>query len=323
MLEPLLWIAFFIAGYLIIFFSADVFIDNLRDLCVIYNVSPFVIGLIVLGIDPEESTASIVAAINDLPYIAVGNVIGNSIIALSLCFAIPAFFHEINLKSISRFYFLIIYASLIAIFLSFFIPLGLFIAGFVVLILFLIYFVKSIKNISEKGSAETFKIEVVVHKIEKKNQNKKGLKLKKIVFACISLLFIFLGGELLIISTEQIINLTHIPETFFGFIIIAFVTNVEELTLILKSIKKGSVEIGLGGMIGKLIWNLSVTYGISGIIAMNIEFNWLLIFNWLILLFIMIFYQQMVKMQILTRKGALFLTGILIVFLIINFLPLL
>lgn len=319
MLELVSWVTFFIAGYLTIYFSADIFIDNLRDLCVIYNMSPFVIGLIVLGIDPEESIASIVAAINNLPYIAVGNVIGNSIIALSLCFAIPAFFHEINLKSISRFYFLIIYASLIAIFISFLIQPGLFVSGIVVLILYLIYFGKSLKIISNKGSVEIFEIDEITEKIEKKYSNQKALKLKKIIFACFSLLFIFLGGELLIFSTEQIMNLTGIPETFFGFIIIAFVTNVEELTLVLKSIKKGSLEIGVGGMIGKLIWNLSITFGISGIIAMNLKFNWLLIFNWLILFGLIFFYQLMVKKQILNRNGALFLTGILVVFLIINF----
>ena len=76
----ILWIALFVVGYIIIFFSADFFIDNLKDLCIIYDISPFIIGLIVLGVDPEESIASIVAAINGLPYIAVGNVIGADIL---------------------------------------------------------------------------------------------------------------------------------------------------------------------------------------------------------------------------------------------------
>ncbi|MFX1314149.1 MAG: hypothetical protein ACFFHD_16300, partial [Promethearchaeota archaeon] len=79
--------------------------DNLKELCLIYNVSPFIIGLIILGIDPEESIASIIAAINGLTYIAVGNTIGNSIIALTIPFAIPLFFYKVDFDSVSQYYF--------------------------------------------------------------------------------------------------------------------------------------------------------------------------------------------------------------------------
>ena len=58
MIEFLGWIILFFVGYITIFFTADLFIDNLKDLCIIYKVSPFIIGLLVLGIDPEESIAS-------------------------------------------------------------------------------------------------------------------------------------------------------------------------------------------------------------------------------------------------------------------------
>ena len=61
MLGLILWILLFIIGYLIIFFSADVFLNNLKDICIIYGISPFIIGAIIIGIDPEESIASIIA----------------------------------------------------------------------------------------------------------------------------------------------------------------------------------------------------------------------------------------------------------------------
>ena len=73
-----LWILLFIGGYIIIYFAADVFLDNLKDLCLIYGLSAFIMGSLIIGIDPEESVASITAGAYGLPYIAVGNVIGNS-----------------------------------------------------------------------------------------------------------------------------------------------------------------------------------------------------------------------------------------------------
>ena len=144
-------------------------------------------------------------------------------------------------------------------------------------------------------------------------------KSKKIILIIISFIFIFLGGELLIYAAEQIIIQTNIPETFFGLVIIAFITNVEELTLVIKSIKKKSVEIGFGGMIGKVIWNLTLTFGISAIFIMNLQFLWILFWNWLLLSIIIIYFNHLSRTQSLVRKDGIILTSLLISFLVINF----
>lgn len=319
MWEILFWLFLFVGGYFIIFFAADIFLNNLKDLCLVFNLSPFIIGLLVLGIDPEESIASIIAAINGLPFIAVGNVIGNSILSLSLCFALAAFFYKIELKAISKFYFLILYSCMIAIILSFTFQFGLFIFGFITLFLYFLYIFKSLKEVSKKGTVEIVEIDEILEEKEKFEYDKVS-KFKKAVWVLLSLLFIILGGELLIFSAENIMILTHIAEEFFGFIIIAFVTNVEELTLIFKSIKRKSMEIGLGGMIGKVIWNLSLTYGISAIIAINIQFLLILILNWIILLILIIFYQFKANKKEMGKPDAIILTIFLVIFLVINLL---
>ncbi|MFX1409129.1 MAG: hypothetical protein ACFFA6_02160, partial [Promethearchaeota archaeon] len=126
------------------------------------------------------------------------------------------------------------------------------------------------------------------------------------------------GGELLIFSAERIIRLTNIPEAFFGLIIIAFVTNVEELTLVFKSIKKKSVEIGLGGMIGKVFWNLAITFGISGIIIMNLKFSVIMFWNWVILFIILIYFNYIAKKKQIYWKDGIILTIFLLIFLFLN-----
>ena len=143
------WIFLFCVGYLIIFFSADIFLDNLKELCIIYRISPFIIGVLIIGIDPEESIASIIAAINGLPYLAVGNVIGNSIVALTVSFAIPAFFYKINIKSIYQFYFTILYICLILMLFGILIYFGLFMVGIIVVIIYFIFLIRNIKLIAK------------------------------------------------------------------------------------------------------------------------------------------------------------------------------
>ncbi|MBY9004539.1 MAG: hypothetical protein KGD73_11240 [Candidatus Lokiarchaeota archaeon] len=321
MIEIVFWITIFFASYLLIYFSADFFLDNLKELCLILQLSPFVIGLLVLGIDLEESIASIIAAVNGLPIIAVGNVMGNSIISLTLCFALPALLQDIDLKSISSFYFIILYSCLGAILFSFLISFGLFIFGIITLILYAVYVFNSLKVLSKKKKIDLIDMNEVTEEIKGwSTDTNPHLKLKKIFFIILGFCLILLGGEFLIISAENIIMLTGLNEAFFGFIIIAFVTNVEELTLVFKSIKKKSVEIGLGGMIGKLIWNLSFTYGISGIIAVVIDISVILIINWLFLLCLILFYQVKSKTHSLNRTDGVILLVFFIVFIITNIL---
>ena len=315
----ILWIALFVVGYIIIFFSADFFIDNLKDLCIIYDISPFIIGLIVLGVDPEESIASIVAAINGLPYIAVGNVIGNTIISLTLCFALPAFIYEIDVKVVSRFYYVILYISMGLIIVGCLFSFGLLISGILAIILYFLYLIRSLKHLYRDKSLELIDMDYIFEEIEEeKKELEEESRLKKILLTCFSLLLIIFGGELLIISAEQIIELTLIPETFFGFIIIAFVTNVEEITLILKSIKKKSIEIGLGGMIGKIIWNLAFTFGVSSSIALTIGINFNIIWNWIVLLVLIIYFHLIARSKTIHKKEAFILMIIFMIFIVVN-----
>jgi len=304
MLGITVWIIFFIGSYFIIFFAADIFLDNLKDICVIYNLSPFIIGMLVLGIDPEESIASIIAAINGLPYVSIGNVVGNSIIAMTLPFSLPLLIYTLKFKSLSRFYLIILYILLINLLFSFVFNNFMFVSGLIALGVYVIYFLRNLRYYSQEKDRNTEGIEDDIKFNERKSMElQRSSKVKKIIITSIGFIFILIGGELLILSADQIIDILHIPEAFFGFIIIGFVTNVEELTLMLKSIKKKAVDI-------------------SGVIMTNIPFKLILLWNWLILLLIIVYFNLSFRREKLTKKDGLILLVIFIVFIIINvFLP--
>ncbi len=75
----------------------------------------------------------------------------------------------------------------------------------------------------------------------------------------------FAAGELMIVSAEHRIVSLALKETFFGFVIMAFVTNVEEFWLIVKAIQRQQVALGVSAEIGKILWNLSFIYGLSSL----------------------------------------------------------
>ena len=318
MWDLLFWIILFIGGYIIIYFAADLFLDNLKIICLIYNLSPLIIGMLILGIDPEESIASIISALNGLPFISMGNIIGNSIIAMTLPFSIALMVKPIKIRPISSFYILLIFLLLFVIFLGLTFNIFLLSSGIVALLFYIVYFVWNIKHYSKKNESndKQFNLTAVEKEIEVPHSN---VKYKKIILIVIGFILIIIGGELLVYSAEKILEIIQISEAFFGFIIIGFMTNVEELTLVIKSIKKEATEIGIGGMIGKVIWNISITYGISSIIIMNITFNIVLILNMFILLLVFFLYSFFFKRQFLKRSHGVVLLLIFVLFLSLNF----
>lgn len=297
----IIWILLFIGAYLLIYFSADKFIDTLKDLSLKFNVSPFLIGLLILGIDPEESIASIVAAINNLPYIAAGNVIGNSIISLSFCFALPAVFYGIKLEKIPNFYLILMISGASIIIIGYFLPFNLLITGIVNLILFVAYLGKNL-NTFRKSKKTDIVFEDDEDDDEEEEAEESGNESKNLIIKTgLFFILILTGGHFLILATQNIISLTGIEESFFGLVIIAFFTNVEEILLLVKSIQKGQTAIGVGGMIGKVIWNLGFTYGISGIIVQNMIFDFPMLFNSVILLFSLLYFSFLVKRRSINK----------------------
>lgn len=320
------WVVVLIVAYLLIYLGADRFIDTLGDLSVTLGTAPFVMGLVVLGIDPEESIASITAAINRLPYVAVGNVIGNSIIALTLGFGIPAIFYVIEFQDTSRLYKTLVLLGTSLLFLIFLFPLNLLCTGIIALSLFGIYTLKNLREYQKNG--ESTIIADNKHKMTESrsdgqsigsaNNNGSG-KWKLVVKTILLLLTMVAGGWLLIYSTQNLIILSGLGESFFGFIVIAFVTNAEEITLIVRSVQKGKPDIGVGAMVGKIIWNLGFTFGISGIILFQATFGLETIFNLLILLGLAIYTLMVLERRILGARDGIVFISFFILFLVVNF----
>ena len=212
----------------------------------------------------------------------------------------------------------LLYFCLFLVVLEILINLGIFF-GILAVLVYALYLIRNIK----KSFKETFDELDLKYNFKEDYQNtkesKEDSKIKKIILIIVSFISIFLGGELLIYASDKIITQTNIPETFFGLVIIAFITNVEELTLVIKSIKKKTVEIGLGGMIGKVIWNLTLTFGISSIFINNLQFLWILFWSWILLSIIIVYFNYISRKQNLVKRDGILLILLLFAFLLINF----
>ena len=145
------------------------------------------------------------------------------------------------------------------------------------------------------------------------------IKTRKILFSLFWLLMVIGGGELLVWSSEELIErIPWVNESIFGYLIISFVTNIEEITLIVKSVKKNQFQIGLGGMIGKMYFNLNFTYGICGFILFYIEWRTLDMINTLILVGVTIYLCIILYFFHFKRFHGVMLMLLFVAFYIVN-----
>ena len=332
--ELLLGILFFILSIVLISWGADSLLDSIEDISEKYSFSPVLLALLILGIDLEEFVASIIAAINGNPEIALGNVVGNSIISISFIFALPGFFFLISLDQVNPKIIILYSTTILIIFLSFVFPVPFWLMGTFSLIIYCSYVFIAIKetvkdknseknieeeNLQNNDTAKQEKSEEVSEEGEEKEKKLSWLIIKTII----GLAALYGGAELLDLGLDGILAFTSISESFIGLLIIAAATNTEEYFILFKSIKRKKAEIGVNTLIGKLIWNASVVFAISTFIIKEIDqVSIMLLSNSALLLFIIlpIFVWLTVKKKELNKKTSALLLATFVIFLTLTFL---
>lgn len=275
-----------------------------------FKLSPIVFGVIFLGIEIEESSASIFAAANDLPLLSIGNLIGNSIFAIAIAFAIPFLFLKPNQQAFPLFYPSIFIILVINLILAMIFPANLLLFSIIAIICFPVTIAYSIR-LQKKY--------IYIESVEKDDEEDELTGINLTLRLLLGFLLIVLGGELLVISAKEIIEISNISESFFGLVIMAFVTNGEEFFLMFSALKKGQYQLGISAQIGKLIWNLSLVFGISGLLIGSIDQSTIFVSTSILLLINAVWLFYLIKEKKFSAEKSIFFIIISIIFLTMTF----
>ena len=303
------WIILFLVSFALIYYFADYLIDLIEELSEGYSISPVILGVFILGIDLEESIVSLFAAKESLPYLSIGNLIGNSIFAVVIAFAIPSLLYKVKiLEQIPKFYYLSLLMAIVSILLSTIFPQYLWVFALLNLLIFIYYVFRSMKIQRE------YKSQGIIDDCDDEEDTGANLIIKVII----AITIVFFAGQLLVASSEQILIMSNLSETFFGLIITALITNVEEFWLMVKSIQKGKVEIGISAQIGKLLWNTTLIFGISGVILSSYVLSSIMVISSVFLVVILVILIFNLTRNDLSRRNSMIYIVILILYIIIN-----
>ncbi|MBU2639509.1 MAG: sodium:calcium antiporter [Nanoarchaeota archaeon] len=303
MLEYLL---FFILAIVVLVKSVKITISSLTNLSKNLNLSEFVIATIFMGTATSlpEFFIGITSAIRNIPQLSLGNVIGASLLDLTIVLAIPILLakkinpHSETEKKDTKLMFLLLFLPLILILDRTFSRID----GLILLIAFFLY----TKHLLKQKRLE---------KLAKKLIPRELIK---------NLLKFFVGVSLLLLSSNFVVKYADLiaqelvlSPVLIGLIIVSVGTTLPELTFGIEAAIKKHPGMAVGNIVGSVVANMILVIGTTSIIRPIFPSITPLIpaFAFLILT-ALIFYYFIKNNKALTKKHALILSSIYILFLI-------
>ena len=248
-----------LAGMALLYYGGDFLVTGSVRFARYLKVSSFVIGATVLafGTSAPELAASILAALDDAPELAMGNVIGSNIANIGLVLGLVCLIAPITIAS-SRFkreYPPFLLSALLILFLAWDLKIddleGIIMVGLLAIYIWRSFNYKEDLNTQPEEEVRFF--------------SDKGPTFQ-VLLILIGLIGLVSGAKLLVSGWVSIARTLGIGEWFIGITVVAIGTSLPEIVSSIMAARRGHGEMAIGNIFGSNIFNILMVLGITSII---------------------------------------------------------
>ena len=304
MLLPILSL---LAGFLLLMWSADTFTDNGAKIARIFNISPLVIGLLILGFGTSapEMLVSGLAAYDGHPEMSIGNAFGSNILNIGLVLGVTAIILPITVeKSVLKKEWLFLFLSTLIVgfllldgFLSF-------TDGLILLSLLTLFLINVFRESKKNSLTDSDSLEINSQK------NEKG---RIWLLLIVSLIILVSSARLVVWGGTRLALSFGVSDLIIGLTVVALGTSLPELAVSISSALKKQHQMVIGNIIGSNLFNTLGVLAIPGLIlpfqippeVMSRDFFFMLMFTLLVLILSM-------RLKISRFGGFILLTALTI-----------
>lgn len=257
----LLAAAAILVGFIVLIWSADLFVAGAASIAENMGMSPIIIGLTIvsLGTSAPEILVSLTAAMSDAGDLAIGNAIGSNIANIGLVLGItvlvaPMMVHESCMKKEMPVLLLVTFGAGMLLIDD---ELSNLDAGLMMgtLALIIVYMVRS-----QQQDA------VLLEEAEEEYLHHLNPVRAWLTFA-LGLALLIASSRILVWGAVTIAETVGVSELVIGLTIVAIGTSLPELAATIASALRGHTEIALGNVIGSNLFNLLAVMAIPGIVG--------------------------------------------------------
>ena len=254
----LLSVIWFAVGLVLLIKGGDWFVDGATGIAKRFNLPDIVVGATVVSIGTTlpEVMVSTTGALQGSGAMAYGNAIGSIICNTALIAAISITCNPgpVNVKSMKTPAIFFFMASAIYCLAAY--GLGTFPRwlGFVMLTVFVIYMVLTVRNGLNNPDAASE---------EEEEDGKQRSLWQELLLLVVGAAVIAVGADLLVEHGQIIALGLGVPETVVALLFVALGTSLPELVTTITSLRKGRASLGVGNVIGANVFNLVLVSGVA------------------------------------------------------------
>ena len=254
----LISVLLFAVGLVLLIKGGDWFVDGATGIAKRFNLPDIVVGATVVSIGTTlpEVMVSTPGALAGSGAMAYGNAIGSIICNTALIAAISITCNPgpVNVKSMKTPAIFFFCSAALYCFASY--VLGEFPRwmGFVMLSIFVVYMVLTVRNGMKNPDAAAE---------EEEEESKPKALWQELLLLVAGAAVIAVGADLLVEHGQIIALELGVPETVVALLFVALGTSLPELVTTITSLKKGRASLGVGNVIGANVFNLVLVSGVA------------------------------------------------------------
>ena len=255
----LMSVLLFAVGLVLLIKGGDWFVDGATGIAKRFNLPDIVVGATVVSIGTTlpEVMVSTTGALAGSGAMAYGNAIGSIICNTSLIAAIsivcnPGPVNTKSMKTPAIFFFVSAGLYCLASYVLGTFPRWM---GFVMLAIFVVYMVTTVRNGMKNPDA--------AHEEEEEEGGKPRTLIQELILLVVGAAVIAVGADLLVEHGQIIAIGLGVPETVVALLFVALGTSLPELVTTITSLRSGHASLGVGNVIGANVFNLVLVSGVA------------------------------------------------------------
>jgi cation:H+ antiporter len=267
----------FVSGATLLVYSAERLIGSLVGVSRGLRISVFLLAIIFTGIEFDDIVLGIALNLEDEQEVALGLVIGTAVSFTGIVLALGAILTPARF-TIPRDY-IVVFALAPLILLVFAVRKEVTIVDAVVLVLLFVAWIAYVAVRESRRETATFRNLEIVEELEEEDESLDDPARRQAVstmsifrqrfsgwlnlgLAVLALGGIVIGAATVSEGSDQILDRYGIEGTVFGATVVTLVLSIEDLFLTTRPIRKGVPEIGIGNVIGSLVFSVTGKLGI-------------------------------------------------------------
>lgn len=253
----------FLVGVGLVIASVEAFVETVSEGALALGVSAFFLTVLLAGTDLENAILGLAAVVRDLPGLALGTVFGEALFVLGVAVGLAGVFAPFE-TTVPRSYLLLAAGSpALMIVLAADGTLSQ-LDGALLTVAFL-PLVAAVYVLEGRTSTRYLSAEEARELLEEDDED--GPEWLNVLVVVLSVAGMTVGSELAVRGARDLLVAFGVTGLAFGATVMSFVASIEELFLTVEPIRQGRPHLGVGNVLGSLLFFVSANAGLIALVG--------------------------------------------------------